>query len=141
MRLRDYLLQLLKETLLNVAKVCDRVINSDSEYFYNKEMTSSDLISYELANTYSIIILLNYLKMDITPSISCHLMNEDVTLYEMEYRIKNIFKSIRTNKDLNVDSKELNNLESMVINQINESKKKLAKENASQNFNNFAFIF
>ena len=65
MRLRDYLLQLLKETLLNVAKVCDRVINSESEYFYNKEMTSSDLISYELANTYSIIILLNYLKMEL----------------------------------------------------------------------------
>ena len=137
--IRNYLLHLLKESTLELSKICDKVIQSKSEYYFNGEMTSSDLISHHIMNCQVIIFLLNHLNMNITPLTISHLLSEEFLIDEVIYRIKNIFRTMRDNKDMNLS--KLEKLESVILKEIADSKSKLMNKSDERNLKNFSFLF
>lgn len=128
MLLKDYLLTLLMEEFSEATKNCSKIIRYGQNYSFTKNkdnLTTCDLLSYSIANCQAITILLYFLKMYITPSTVEHLINEKDTTTEMEYRIKNIFQFIRDNEYLEIDLKEVDNLEKVVGLEFKKAKLKM----------------
>lgn len=129
MLLKDFLLTSLMEELSESVKDCSKIIRYGYDYsFINSKdkMTTEDLLSHSIANCQAIIILLNFLKIYITPTTSNHLINEGATINEMEYRIRNVFKFIKENNEyLDINLKELNNLEKIVDIEFKKAKTKM----------------